>query len=89
MATQESIPLMTPDPLPQPLTSFTAGVVVQLAFLSLMPVEADRLRDLGIREGNPIHILRNEEALICAVESSRIVLRREIAQQVFATLHTP
>lgn len=53
-----------------------------------MPVEADRLRELGIREGNPIHILRNEEALICTVESSRIVLRREIAQQVFATIHS-
>ncbi len=32
---------------------FAAGVVVQLAFLSLLPAEAARLRELGIREGCP------------------------------------
>ena len=77
---------MSPISLPPPLTSFANGVVVQLAFLAVLPAEAARLRELGIREGNPIHILRNQESLICAVDASRVVLRKEVAQNVFAVL---
>ena len=77
---------MSPISLPQPLTAFAAGVVVQLVFLSLLPAEAARLRELGIREGCPVHILRNHDSLVCGVESSRVVLRREVAQNVFGVL---
>jgi len=77
---------MSPVSLPQPLTSFACGVVVQLAFLSLLPAEAERLRDLGIREGNEIHVIRNAESMICKIEASRVVLRREVAMNVFAVL---
>lgn len=78
--------LMSPISLPQPLTSFACGVVVQLAFLALLPAEAARLRELGIREGSPIHILRNHDSLVCGVDASRVVLRKEVAQHVFAVL---
>jgi Fe2+ transport system protein FeoA len=77
---------MSPITLPQPLTSFACGVVVQLAFLALLPAEAARLRELGIREGCPIHILRNHDSLVCGVDASRVVLRKEVAQNVFAVL---
>jgi|DEB0MinimDraft_6_1074348.scaffolds.fasta_scaffold543970_1 Fe2+ transport system protein FeoA len=77
---------MSPLPLPQPLTAFASGVCVRLSFLSLLPAEAARLRDLGMREGSPIHILRNQDSLICSVDASRVVLRREVAQQVFGIL---
>lgn len=76
---------MTPDTVPQPLTCYACGVCVKLAFLALAPAEAERLRDLGVREGNDVHLLRNEETVICGVESCRIALRREVAMQVFAT----
>lgn len=76
---------MSPKNFPQPLTSFDAGVVVHLAFFALGPAESQRLRDLGVREGNEIHVLKNEDALVVRVEASRIVLRREVAMNVFAT----
>ena len=77
---------MSPVALPQPLTAFASGVNVRLAFLSLVPAEAARLRELGMREGSPVHILRNQGALICGVDASRVVLRREVAQHVFGVL---
>lgn len=77
---------MSPITLPQPLTSFMNGVVVQLAFMSMLPAEAARLRDLGIREGSRVQILRNHDCLVCGVEASRVVLRREVAQNVFGVL---
>lgn len=76
---------MTPDTVPQPLTCYACGVCVKLAFLALAPAEAERLRDLGVREGNDVYLLRNEETVICGVESCRIALRREVAMHVFAT----
>ena len=77
---------MSPLSIPQPLTSFAKGVVVTLSFLAHAPAEVQRLRDLGIREGNVVQILKNAEALVCMVESSRIVLRREVAMQVFGVV---
>ena len=78
-------PPLGPNAVPQPLTCYACGVCVKLAFMVLTQAEADRLRDLGIREGNSVHLLRNEETVICGVESCRIALRREVAMHVFAT----
>ena len=70
---------------PQPLTCFARGVWVKLAFLAVAPSEAERLRDLGVREGCRVHVLRNAASVVCHVETARIVLRREVAMNVFAT----
>lgn len=80
---------MGPSAIPRPLTSFSAGAIVRLNFFSLSPVEEQRLRDLGIREGKELHVLKNEESLVLRVEASRIVLRKEVAMAVFATLESP
>ncbi len=77
---------MSPIQVPRPLTSFSAGVMVHLAFFSLGVAESQRLRELGVREGNLIHVLKNDDTFVCAVESSRIALRKEVAMNVFATL---
>ena len=76
---------MSPIHVPQPLTSFAAGVMVNLSFFALGDPEAQRLRELGVIEGNVIHVLKNGDTFVCCVESSRIALRREVAMNVFAT----
>ena len=76
---------MSPVNVPQPLTSFAAGLVVHLSFFALAASEAQRLRDLGVREGNAIHVLKNADTFVCKIEASRIALRREVAMKVFAT----
>ena len=76
---------MSPIHIPQPLTSFAVGMIVHLAFFALGIPEAQRLRELGVREGNMIHVLKNGETFVCRVESSRIALRREVAMNVFGT----
>ena len=75
---------MSPEGVPQPLTSFSTGSVVRLAFFSLSPSEEQRLRDLGIREGNEVSILKNEDSFVLRVEASRVALRKELAMAVFA-----
>ena len=80
-----TISLMSPVNVPQPLTSFAAGVVVHLAFFALGDSECQRLRDLGVREGNEIHVLKNDDTFVCKIDASRIALRREVAMNVFAT----
>ena len=76
---------MSPIHVPQPLTSFAAGMMVHLAFFALGVSEAQRLRELGVRDGNMIHIVKNGDTFVCCVESSRIALRREVAMNVFGT----
>jgi Fe2+ transport system protein FeoA len=80
--------IMGPTAIPRPLTSFSVGSVVRLEFFSLSAVEEQRLRDLGIREGNELQILKNEDSFVLRVEASRIVLRKEVAMAVFATLES-
>lgn len=80
---------MSPIHVPQPLTSFPTGVLVHLAFFALADPEAQRLRELGVIEGNQIHILKNGDSFVCCVESSRIALRREVAMNVFGTPVAP
>ena len=68
---------------PQPLSSFGQGDRVQLAFFALPPAEEDRLRDLGIREGQPMQLLKNDDAVLIRIEESRIAVRLETARNVF------
>ncbi len=76
---------MSPTFNSQPLTSFRVGADVRLAFFSLPAAEEQRLRDLGIREGNELRILKNDDSIVLRVEASRIVLRKEVAMAAFAT----
>jgi len=51
----------------------------------LVSDEAQRLRDLGLREGAQLSIVHNNDKLIVRVSGSRIGLRRELAMHVLAT----
>ena len=44
----------------------------------------DRLRDIGIREGAHVEMLKNSRELILRIESCRIGLRRDMAADIFA-----
>ncbi len=68
-----------------PLTSFRNGSDIQLAFLGLEPAIAQRVRELGLREGVHVAILQNSDKLIVRVSGSRIGLRRELAMRIFGS----
>ncbi len=68
-----------------PLTSFGHGIDVKLAFLGLDPATAQRMRELGLREGTQVAILQNSDKLIVRVSDSRIGLRRELAMRIFGS----
>ena len=46
---------------------------------------AERLRDLGVREGALVNMLRNSGDVVVQVEGCRVGLRREIAGKVLGT----
>ena len=71
-----------------PLTSFRIGSTIILAFMGLDPENAQRMRDLGLREGACVVILQNADNLIVGIADSRIGLRREIAMQIFGSQAT-
>ena len=70
---------------PSPLTSFSQGETVRLLFMMVDVQEAQRLRELGIREGATFIIMQNSDKLILAIVDNRIGLRREIGMKLFAT----
>ena len=67
-----------------PLTSFKKGSRLLLEFLRMESGDAQRLRDLGLREGVQVVILHNSDKMIVCVSECRIGLRKELARQVFA-----
>ncbi len=46
---------------------------------------AERLRDVGVREGALLNVLRNKGDVIVRVAGSRVGLRREMAGRVLGT----
>lgn len=68
-----------------PLTSFGSGTDIELAFLGLEPAIAQRMRELGLREGARVAIVQNTDKLIVCVSNSRIGLRSEIAMQIYGS----
>ena len=48
--------------------------------------EADKLRDLGVREGAVVTVLRDGETLLVAVDDARFGIGRAAAQNVLCDL---
>lgn len=74
---------MPPDAAP--LTCFFKGQRARIAFLGLGDEEAQRLRDLGLREGSCVCVMVNAEKCILGLSECRIALQREVAMQLMAT----
>jgi Fe2+ transport system protein FeoA len=49
--------------------------------------EADRLRDLGVREGAVVTVLRDGETLLVRVDDARFGIGRSAAMNILCTLH--
>lgn len=74
-----------PPQEPAPLTSFAQGQDVRIEWLGLDDAQAERLRDLGVREGCEACVMKNTEKCILGVGTCRLALQREVAMQLFAT----
>jgi Fe2+ transport system protein FeoA len=75
--------MMPPDAAP--LTCFMKGQRAKIAYLNLNDEEAQRLRDLGLREGCYVCIMSNAEKCIVGLSECRIALQREVASHLLAT----
>ena len=68
-----------------PLTCFKQGQNIRIAWVGLEEAEAERLRDLGLREGCKACVMMNADKCILGLGACRLALRREVAMQLFAT----
>ena len=78
---------MAPHTAPQqpvPLTGFKPGDCVRISFMALATADEQRIRDLGIREGCDVLVLKNAETLVIRTESSRVALRHVVGMNIFA-----
>lgn len=69
---------------PQPLTCFAQGCRACIVDLGSDARQADRLRDIGLREGARVCLLTNTDKCILALGRSRIAVQREVAAQLMA-----
>lgn len=67
-----------------PLTCFQQGQYVEIAWLALDDAQAQRLRELGVREGCRACVMLNADKCILGVGACRLALQREIAMRLFA-----
>lgn len=68
-----------------PLTLHARGRRACIAHLALGDADAQRLRDLGVREGACVCVMMNADKCILALDGqARLALQREVAMQVFA-----
>lgn len=79
------VPLPVADVPPAPLTCFARGSRACIAWVALEAGEAQRLREMGVREGACVGVVQNGAACVLAVDGCRLALRREVAGQLFAT----
>jgi len=68
-----------------PMTRFRSGTRVRLEAMSMDAVEAQRLREMGLREGMQLAIIQNTQNLIVGVIAGRIGIRRDLARKLLAT----
>jgi Fe2+ transport system protein FeoA len=66
-----------------PLTAVPKGQVVKVCFFSLRNGAAGRLRDVGLREGSLIHLIRRAGRVIVGIEGSRVGVPADLAVGVF------
>ncbi len=74
-----------PDLPMLPLTVLGQGRRACVAFMGMNEADAQRLRELGLREGACICVMRNTSTCLLAMDGCRLALQREVAAQVFAT----
>ena len=67
---------------PAPLTTYRDGCALRIH--SVCGYAQERLRDVGIREGVCVEMIRNSKELILRIDSCRIGLRRDMAVDVLA-----
>lgn len=68
-----------------PLTAFRQGDDVEIESLFLTEAQAERLRELGVREGCRVCVMMNADKCVLGLGSCRVALQREIAMCLFAT----
>lgn len=70
---------------PAPVTTFAAGKTVRVCFMGLDAPTCARLRSLGVREGCDACVVATGDKCVLGLGASRIALRREVAEGLFAT----
>lgn len=73
------------SPETAPLTCFRKGQQARIDFLGLTGEEAERLREIGLREGCQVCVMANTDKCILGLSECRIALQREVAMQLFAS----
>ena len=68
-----------------PLTCFLEGQRARIAFLGLDHEDAQRLREMGLREGCCVCVMANADKCILGLSGCRIALQREVASHLLAT----
>ena len=64
------------------LANLPCGVCVMVRALELAPEAANRLRQMGLREGCQISLLNSSEPLLVSVDNTRIALDAGLAKRI-------
>lgn len=67
-----------------PLTCYGRGENVEIEWLGLDEVQAERLREIGVREGCRVCVMMNADKCILGMGCCRVALQREVAMHLFA-----
>jgi len=84
MSTPRHAPSADASSASQPLTRLPAGCRACIVDLGPDDAQADRLRDIGLREGVHVCMMANTDKCILALGRSRIAVQREVAQMLQA-----
>lgn len=68
-----------------PLTSYRQGQDVEIDWLGLDELQAERLRELGVREGCRVCVMMNSDKCVLGFGSCRVALQREVAMCLFGS----
>lgn len=64
------------------LANLPCGMCVLVRALELSPESANRLRQMGIREGCRIALLSRSEPMLVSVDNTRIALDQQLCRQI-------
>ena len=73
------------DDTPAPLSCHPTGASVCIAWMGMAEADASRLRDLGLREGACVRVVRNDNACVVSLGGCRLALQRELADHLYAS----
>lgn len=72
-----------------PLTALGDGASIRLGAMTLDPVQAGRLREMGLCEGRCLSVLRGGERMIVGCGGCRIALHRDLAHGMLGEVLPP